>query len=107
MACEYVILKGAQDDYRGIVEYLLNVKKSPQSALGFIDEFDRQLESVCSSPLLHALSRMPELASLGYRSFFVNRYVALYFYRDERVVVAHVFHQTQDYGRMVLSRDSG
>lgn len=107
MACEYVILKGAQDDYRGIVEYLLDVKKSPQAALRFANEFDRQLEIACDNPLLHALSRMPELASLGYRAFFVNKYVALYFYRDGRVVVAHVFHQAQDYARMALPRDSG
>lgn len=107
MACEYVILKGAQDDYRGIVEYLLDVKKSPQAALGFMDEFDRQLEIACENPLLHALSRMQELASLGYRPFLVNKYVALYFYRDEQVAIAHIFHQTQDYGRIVLSRDFG
>lgn len=107
MVCEYVILKGAQNDYQGIVEYLLEVKKSPQAALGFVNEFDRQLEMVCENPLLHALSRMPELASLGYRPFLVNRYITLYFYRDDLVVVAHIFHQTQDYGKIVLTRDLG
>lgn len=107
MACKHVILQGAQDDYRRIIEYLLDVKKSPRAALDFMNEFDRQLELACENPLLHALSRMPELASLGYRPLLVNKYVALYFYRDEQVVVAHIFHQKQDYGRIVLSRDSG
>lgn len=104
MAYEYVILEGAQNDYRGIIEYLLNVKKSPQAALGFMDEFDRQLDIVCDNPFLYGLSRMPELASLGYRPFLVNKYIGLYFFRNERVVVAHVFHQTQDYARIVVSR---
>lgn len=103
MACNYVILKGAQSDYRGIVEYLLDVKKSPQAALGFMDEFDRQLEIACENPHLHALSRMPELAVLGYRPFLVNKYITLYLYRDGQVVVAHIFHQTQDYARLVLA----
>lgn len=65
MAYEYVILRGAQSDYRDIVEYLLDVKRSPQAARGFVDEFDRQLDIVCDNPFLHALSRMPELASSG------------------------------------------
>lgn len=106
MACEYVILSSAQGDFRTIVEYLLDVKKSPQAARGFVDEFDRQLSLVCENPYVHALSRMPELARLGYRAYLVNTYIVLYFYRDERVVVAHVFHRRQDYGRIVLSRDS-
>lgn len=63
---------GAQSDYRDIVEYLLDVKRSPQAARGFVDEFDRQLDIVCDNPFLHALSRMPELASLGYRPFFTK-----------------------------------
>ena len=41
-----------------------------------MDEFDRQIEAVCENPCMHALSRMPELAALGYRPFFVNSYVA-------------------------------
>lgn len=107
MACEHVILSSAQDDFRGIVEYLLDVKKSPQAARSFVDEFDRQLEIACENPLLHALSRMPELAALGYRPLLVNKYIVLYFYRDGLAVVAHIFHQTQDYGRLVLARDAG
>lgn len=100
-----IVLEGAQRDYEGIVEYLLHVKKSPQAALGFMDEFDRQLDIVRENPLVHALSRMPELAGLGYRAFPVQNYVALYFFRDERVVVAHIFHQTQDYASIVHARD--
>lgn len=59
MACEYVILKGAQDDYQGIVEYLLDVKKSPQAALGFVNEFDRQLEMACDPRLLYTEASVP------------------------------------------------
>lgn len=105
MAYEYVILQGAQSDYRAIVEYLIDVKKSPQAARGFADEFDRQLDIVRENPLLHGLSRMSELAALGYRPIFVNRYIALYFFRDNLVTVAHIFHQTQDYASIAVSRD--
>ena len=45
------------------------------------------LDIACDNPLLHALSRMPELASLGYRAFFVNKGILSYALRDDRVVV--------------------
>lgn len=41
----------------------------------------------CDNPLLRALSCMPELASLGYRAFFVSKGILSYALRDDRVVV--------------------
>ena len=104
MAHEYLILEGAQHDYEGIVRYLAANLANPSAALQFMDEFDRQIEAVCENPCMHALARMPELAALGYRPFFVNSYVALYTVRENVVVVAHVFHQSQDYARLALQR---
>ncbi len=46
------------------------------------------LDIACDNPLLHALSRMPELASLGYQAFFfANKGILSYALRDDRVVV--------------------
>lgn len=100
MAHDYLILEGAQRDYEGIVHYLAGNLASPSAADRFMDEFDREIEIVCENPYLHAHSRMPELAALGYRPFFVGSYVALYTVREGMVVVAHVFHQSQDYARL-------
>ena len=44
---------------------------------------------------------MPELAARGYRTMHVNNYVALYRVKDDMVVVAHIFHQTQNYASLV------
>lgn len=104
MAHEYLILEGAQRDYEGIVRYLAGDLANPSAATRFMDEFDRQIEVVCENPRLHALSRMPELAALGYRPFFVGSYVALCTVREGTVVVAHVFHQSQDYARLAARR---
>lgn len=101
MASRAVILEGAQKEYREIVDYLSNVLESPRAAARFVDEFDRQLGLVRDNPELHALSRVPELAARGYRPMLVNSYVALYKLDGDTVVVAHVFHQSQDYARLV------
>ena len=65
----------------------------PSAAASFLDAFEAFLREVGENPSLHAFSRLPEIAALGYRSAVVGRYVALYFERNGRVYVAHVFHQ--------------
>lgn len=101
MAYKKVILDEAQREYRGIVGYLVEVLKSPSAAAAFMDEFDHQLDLVADNPGLYALSRMPELAARGYRAAHVNSYVMLYKVHGDKVVVAHIFHQTQDYARLL------
>lgn len=101
MAYRAVILDEAQREYLAIVSYLADVLKSPQAAAGFMDEFERQLNFVRDNPEIHALSRMPELAARGHRPMLVNNYIALYKLEGDMVVVTHIFHQSQDYARLV------
>ena len=52
-------------------------------------------------PQLYGLSRVKELAVLGYRPMLVKNYVALYKVEGDVVIVAHIFHQSQDYAKLV------
>lgn len=45
---------------------------------------------------------MPELAELGYPSFRVLNYIALYKVLDGGIVIAHIFRECQDYARLVV-----
>lgn len=101
MACNYELLDGAKEELGSIVGYLLAVSDGPSAANSFIDEFEKQMGLICDNPMIYGLSRMPELAALGYRTVLVKNYIALYFYRDDSVFVAHIFHQRQDYARLV------
>ena len=67
MAYKRKILEEAAREYREIVSYLATVLCSPDAARGFMDEFEHQLDLVCDMPELYGLSRMKELAVLGYR----------------------------------------
>lgn len=101
MAYRVVILDEAQKEFRCIVAYLADVLGSPRAAARFMDEFDHQLGLVRDNPEIHSPSRMPELAARGYRPMLVNTYIALYKVGGDAIVVAHVFHQSQDYARLV------
>lgn len=101
MAYRITIAAEAAREYEQIVSYLSGILNSKQTAQGFADEFARQVESVRANPEIHALSRMSELAARGYRPLLVNRYIALYKVVGEEVVIAHIFHQSQDYAKLV------
>lgn len=102
---KYEMLDGAKDDYEGIVEHLIALSDGPSAARSFADEFDRQIDLVCDNPDLYGLSRMPELKALGYHAVLASGCLALYFFRDDTVFVAHIFHQLQDYARFVTEPD--
>ena len=84
MTYNVVILKSARYEYESIVGYLAQILKNPRAAGNFVAEFEYQ-----------------ELAARNYRSFPVNNYVCLYKLEHETIYIAHIFHQSQDYARLV------
>jgi len=101
MATQYKLTKQAAQEYERIVEYLSLKLKSPQAASNFEKEFLRLVDLACVQPEVFPLSQHPRLAKLGYRKLLINRYIALYSFRNNVIIVAHIFHQTQDYARLV------
>lgn len=53
------------------------------------------------SPDLFCVSLIPELALFDFRSVMVNNYVMIFLVTDDSVVIEHVFHSRQDYGRYI------
>lgn len=101
MAYNVVILKSARYEYESIVGYLAQILKNPRAAGNFVTEFEYQLDLLREQPLLRPLSHMQELAARNYRSFPVNNYTCLFKFERETIYIAHVFHQSQDYARLV------
>lgn len=101
MTCDYVLLPRAQADFEEIVRYLSVDLDSKKAALRFVEEFESKILLACEYQEMHPLSQMPEVATRGYRVMPVMRYVVLYAYRDNRIVIAHIFHSLQDYARYV------
>ena len=101
MATDYKLTEQAALEFEKIVEYLCVKLKSPQAASNFEKEFLRLIDPACEQPEILPLSQHSRLAKLGYRKLLINRYIALYTYRDNVIIVAHIFHQTQDYARLV------
>lgn len=102
MAYKVKILPAAEREVDEILEYLLRYGKN--TARHFADTYRRQLELLGGGVVDYGLSHLPELSALGYHSCLVNSYVLLYYYEGESLVIAHVFHQSQDYAPLVTLR---
>ncbi len=101
MTYSCLVLDSARDEIDGIVRYLSESSGGAQAANHFLDELERQLRMLAKNPRMRAPSRMRELSSRGYRTFPINNYVGIYKVVDQKVIVAHVFHQSQNYARYV------
>ena len=105
MAYNVKILPTAEHEVDEIVSYLLG--HGVNTAHRFIDKYRSQLELLASGIVDYGLSFLPELSELGYHACLVNTYVMLYYYEGDDVVIAHVFHQSQDYASLVIPRGNG
>ena len=100
MACEVRIQPTALRELEGVVEYLLAFGQGTASS--FLDEWEAMIEGLRDGVVEHRLSRLEPLARLGYHTVLVKGYVVLFFNEGDEVVVAHLFHQSQDYTGIVL-----
>jgi len=101
MAYEAYLLPTAEKELDAIVSYLSNF--SSKTANDFLDEYTKQLGFLCNGIVEYPLSRISELAELGYHTALVNKYLFLYYIDKNKLVVAHIFHQSQNYAALVLS----
>ena len=101
MACNARIQPTALRELESIVEYLSAF--GPSTAASFLDEWEKALEGLHGGIVEHRLSRFTVLARLGYHTILVKGDVILYFKEGDDVVIAHLFHQSQDYATIVLN----
>lgn len=101
MAYSVVLLDEARKELADIIEYLEEVLRAHDAANHFVKELDRQIARIADNPTAFALSRIPELNLLQYRTALVESYCLVYNIVGDNVAIAHIFHQTQDYSRLI------
>lgn len=100
MACRVELTRAAQRDRDSAVEYLLDAR-GKTAAAAFLGGLDGVLEQLRLYPYMHPASQEARLARMGYRKALFGSYLALYRVEDEQVMVMRIFHQRQDYARLV------
>ncbi len=101
MPCKVRMQPTALQELESIIEYLLGF--GPNTASSFLNEWESVIEGLRDGIVEHRLSRFEPLARLGYHTVLMKGCIALYFKEGDNVVIAHIFHQSQDYANIVLN----
>lgn len=101
MACKVCFTHEAEMDIESIVRYMLHSLASSAAASDFLNKLDTVVEQIAEHPLMYPLSTEPRLTAMGYHKALINRYILLYRMNGNDVVVAHVFHSSQNYAKLV------
>ena len=101
MAFDAIITRSAEKDRNAIIEYLLGVLGTRGTAERFLDEFEHVIEIIGQDARTYPLSQEPRLERLGiHKAPFMN-YLALYDISDGQARILRLFHQSQDYARLI------
>lgn len=107
MASSVEFAQEALDDIDGIVAYLGDVLRSRDALASFVNALDDVVSTLRLSACAFPLCRDEVLRGRGYRKALFGSYAALYRVEDERgqrghaVTIVRVFHQKQDYAKLV------
>lgn len=101
MACSVCLADEASRDLDGIVAYLCKVLGAPTSAAGLLDALDAFIDVDGTYPEAHPLCADANLARSGHRKALLKSYVVLYREVGDEAVISRIFHQSQDYARLV------
>lgn len=99
MVCKVTVSPTALQELSDIVGYLSEV--SVPAAKTFMASFTEVLDNIGSELVEYRMARIPKLASQGYRTALFDRYVLLYKKEDDVAYIAHVFHQSRNYAKLV------
>ena len=91
----------AKGEIDSICNYLENNLGSKQAKENFVSKLNKQISILKELPELYSISKRPEISKFDGRVAPVNNYALIYIIEDDDVIILHVFHSSQDYGRMV------
>lgn len=95
-----IVTEAAEGELRFINEYLAFF--GPGTADSFVDAVAERISTLKEGIVEFPISRDPDLAKAGFHAALVKSYIMLYRVAENGdVYVAHVFHQSQDYAKLV------
>ena len=101
MAYDVVATRTFEREYDSIIGYHANVLKSPGAARRLMEDVAKVRVSLAENPLLSAVSRKSALEGLKLREKLVRNCVIVYKVDGDCVYLEHIFHQSQDFERLV------
>lgn len=91
----------ALGDQESIVLYLMDDLGNQNAAKHFIDELENIVSTLEKMPNAFPYSHDTRLKFLKYQKALFMKYVLLFRIDEEHVYIARIFHQSQDYAKLI------
>lgn len=103
MGYKLIVSQDAHNDIDEIAGYILNHLKSPQAAVGFLDDVEKSYRQVTENPHLYSLCSDERLENLGYRKIVIKNYLILYRIDEKKqvVYVVRVVYGARNYAQLL------
>lgn len=100
---ELKVTPAAESDLDHIYEYISENLSAPMAAQRLMDDIEKEIKSLRSSPYRCELCRSEYLALKGYRRLVINKYIALYVVNEQKsqVIIMRVFYGAMDYEQYI------
>lgn len=83
------------------LDYIELVLASPSGAASLAHAYISIIETLATFPNAYPVSNEPRLKRLGYRKALAANYIVLYKVVGNTVYLTNLFHQSQDYTKLV------
>ncbi|MDT8337476.1 MAG: type II toxin-antitoxin system RelE/ParE family toxin [Candidatus Izemoplasmatales bacterium] len=99
MVRSYKLLPKAKLDLENIFIYVSEELLNPESALTLIEKFESKFKDICKFPKAYSILVNPSLDNNCLRKSFVDNFLIVYFYDEERelVNIVRVIYAKMDY----------
>ena len=84
-----------------IIEYYLTVLNARIALSNLLEKLDNARTILAESPEIKAVSTKPMLNGLQLREWLLGNYVLVYCIDGSTIYFEHIFHQRQDFERLV------
>lgn len=101
MEYRVVFTDSYHEELQAVVRYLVDASGSAASADRLLSAVDNMIDLLSVTPELKAVSAKSSLMEREMREWFTCNYVIVYRFDGEVVYLEHIFHQLQDYERLL------
>ena len=101
MALNVLVAASAEAALAEACAYIGKVLCEPSAVDTLLDKFDEFVAAVADLPDMYPLCGEQRLTAKGIRKALIGGYVTLYVHDGQTVTVVALFHQTQDYAKLV------
>ena len=101
MTYEIVATASFAREYDAIIRYHVEELSAQLAAKRLMDDVENACGILAGNPTINAVSRKALLADLELREQLVRNYVIVYRIESNKVYLEHMYHQKQDFERLV------